>query len=1066
MCQFSGLSDPRYTKVIATLQRLLQPLLAQPKCARSWEESATSSSSRTPDVKIDERTYSDAEYKEILEKLRFKQMDVRLLTLKTAQAKTCKWLLKNGHYKDWTDRQMIDEHHGFFWIKGKPGTGKSTMMKFLFGEAKRTMKKSIVISFFFNARGSELEKSTTGLYRSLLLQLLEKSPQSRRVFDDYESSVLNTIKNTTDWSNELLQDLFTQALTNVGKQQVVCYIDALDECPEDDIREMISFLEGLGEIEKEVEFRVCFSSRHYPEISIRTGLQLVLESEESHKTDIALFIDARLNIGITGQAEDIKEEILRKSSNIFLWVALVVPILNKEFDRGRIKALKKRLGEIPLGLHDLFLDILTRDQRNMDELLVCIQSMLFCTRPFKPEELQIAVEIGCNLDQASDQIQMTADNLRKFVLDTSKGLAEITTARDPTVQFIHESVRDFLLREGGLQQLFPHVNDFEARGHDTLKKICSEQVKSQWEGSPLRYYAVQNLLLHADRAQQGGADQSAFLSAFDTGAWVIAGGGGEQNHIIYHLAESGCANLIRIHPETPDHLKLHGGRYFYPLVASLYAGHYNAVRALVDLPSLCDETSKVRVNPRGTSRMDKRRHSAKRHIYTYLCEFGDLEVLKAVLVTSEAGKMGGSEKDSLRRQCFEFASTEGVLELILEFLPPYTSRCELAGDIQHRALFGLPPAKERLVVERFPDLPFLISTLHQDPSLLHLDQYWGKATSLISYAAEKYFKEIVELCLQDKSYVKTPDAFDVLCCTILSGTSHKDRLVIIRLLLDAGVDLGAAQKSRPGLLHDALNRPNNEDVFELLLSTPNVNIEETFKSNGTPLLMATRDHRRSTFAKMLLEAGANPMARDTDGNAALALVLKSHGNHILSQLILSNPRCVASAQNYDGQTALSYAPIRGSVLTSELIHREDIDPNSKDKFGQTCLTHTIRSLGVNFFSNDRHLDGVDVLLSSPKVDPNLPSEDGLTPLQITFLLFQDPNKADFKDNNWRISRLLLLTGKVQPPYPYEQPYPPSFPAKLVTLVDCFHRCRAEDNMAELKSLEWSHPKNSTGISNR
>ena len=374
MCRFSGLNDPRYEKVAAAIQRIVQPLLGELNKEICVEESRPRSRARTPvlmapglmapglttpglttpgimtpETTDDGKILSEAQQKEMMDRLRFKQMDARLLTLKTAQAKTCRWLLKNGHYKDWINTTKIREHHGFFWIKGKPGTGKSIMMKFLFWEAKKSMKGSIVMSFFFNARGGDLEKSTTGLYRSLLLQLLEKAPETRHILDYYGTSGFNAIKEASDWPDEMLKEAFTRALEKLGDQRIVCYIDALDECPEDDVRDMISFFERLGDLEKAVEFRVCFSSRHYPEISIRTGgLQLVLESEQDHKNDIILYIDTHLKIGTTTQAEDIKAEILLKSSNIFLWVALVIPILNKEYDRGRIKALKKRLGEIPI----------------------------------------------------------------------------------------------------------------------------------------------------------------------------------------------------------------------------------------------------------------------------------------------------------------------------------------------------------------------------------------------------------------------------------------------------------------------------------------------------------------------------------------------------------------------------------------------------------------------------------------------------------------------------------------------------------------------------------------------
>jgi len=56
-------------------------------------------------------------------------------------------------------------------------------MKFALANARKKINNKIIISFFFNAQGDELEKSTTGIYRSLLLQLLEQLPALQDIFD-------------------------------------------------------------------------------------------------------------------------------------------------------------------------------------------------------------------------------------------------------------------------------------------------------------------------------------------------------------------------------------------------------------------------------------------------------------------------------------------------------------------------------------------------------------------------------------------------------------------------------------------------------------------------------------------------------------------------------------------------------------------------------------------------------------------------------------------------------------------------------------------------------------------
>ena len=57
---------------------------------------------------------------------------------------------------------------------GKPGAGKSTLIKFIHKSASDARNDNeIVIGFFFNARGDVLEKSITGMYRALLFDVLD-----------------------------------------------------------------------------------------------------------------------------------------------------------------------------------------------------------------------------------------------------------------------------------------------------------------------------------------------------------------------------------------------------------------------------------------------------------------------------------------------------------------------------------------------------------------------------------------------------------------------------------------------------------------------------------------------------------------------------------------------------------------------------------------------------------------------------------------------------------------------------------------------------------------------------
>jgi hypothetical protein len=79
-------------------------------------------------------------------------------------------------------------------------------------------------------------------------------------------------------------------------------------------------------------------------------------------------------------------------------------------------------------------------------------------------------------DQVDPELPDTThmDDCVKLVTSSSKGLAEVTKSKQPTVQFIHESVRDYLVKEKGLQDLWSGRGfELEGPSHERLKRCCT-----------------------------------------------------------------------------------------------------------------------------------------------------------------------------------------------------------------------------------------------------------------------------------------------------------------------------------------------------------------------------------------------------------------------------------------------------------------------------------------------------------------------------------------------------------------------------------------------------------------
>ncbi|KAI1854202.1 hypothetical protein JX266_001343 [Neoarthrinium moseri] len=512
MCRFSRggiIGDPEFLKVARAIERIVAPIVSQ-----------------------DRLRYMEGCRGILLKSLEFPRMDSRYFSIEDPETRTCRWLLETPEYRSWRDPSMLEDHHGFLWIRGKPGAGKSTLAKFAADQANKEGGRMIA-RFFFNARGNDLEKSTAGMYRSLLLQIMVAEPKLMTALDILVPKYDRTARAPSDfaiyWNIQTLKTIFERAILRLNGRRLECFIDALDECDEDQIRDMVHFLEDIGHgTRPRPIFYAWFTSRHYPHISLRHGLSFTLEHQGGHSQDIATYLQHRLRLGHSTLDEDIRSQILHKASGVFMWVVLVVSILNTEYDRGRIHALQRRLSQLPENLHTLFRDILSRDKCNQDELLLCMQWTLFSSRPLTPTEIYFAILAGVEPGLSFEWFwgDLNEQIIERFISDCSKGLVEITgQPGHRVVQFIHESVRTFFLngngfREAGLNQ----GENFEGYSHEQLKRCCEQYVQS--DGIPMDQrsrrhtflrYSVENILYHSNEAQRCGVSQREFLSRFRYG---------------------------------------------------------------------------------------------------------------------------------------------------------------------------------------------------------------------------------------------------------------------------------------------------------------------------------------------------------------------------------------------------------------------------------------------------------------------------------------------------------------------------------------------------------------------
>ncbi|KAJ9655410.1 hypothetical protein H2198_005714 [Neophaeococcomyces mojaviensis] len=392
---------------------------------------------------------------------------------------------------------------------------------------------------------------------------------------------------------------------------------------------MISFLDDLAShaADSNRNLRICLSSRHYPHISIPRGLSLTIEDEAEHDADIHLYIRKKLVKASTPKMQVLCEKLYKKSAHVFLWIVLVIPMLNGvHSDGGTTNDTIARLNEISADLDGLFADILARTSKDVGECVCLLQWVLFAFRPLKEPELYLAIHssspnISCIQTDQLPHALPDADDLERFLLNTSRGLVELTRAKPPVVQFIHETVRHFLMSPNGLGQLEQTLStNLEGLSHDILKTGCITYIKSckytdgyraSGEGQqtfmkrladdfPLMEYALSNMYKHADKAQACDVEQIAFINARKTayGMWYdhhfnvwrdsIQYADIRKYHLrwprlplAYFLADQNLPNLLEASIATGININLRGGRYGSPLQAACVVGNLPIVKLLL-----------------------------------------------------------------------------------------------------------------------------------------------------------------------------------------------------------------------------------------------------------------------------------------------------------------------------------------------------------------------------------------------------------------------------------------------------------------------------------------------------
>lgn len=322
----------------------------------------------------------------ILDSLYFDQEKDRYDDIDSAHKGTFEWIYSKppsgATGATWFNFQSwLCNHSGIYWVSGKAGSGKSTLMKLLATD-KRTRDsllkwsaggRLLILSFYFWNPGTPLQKSLGGLFRSILFQALRECPElGQKLFPD-------RFKRLAQWSQFPTMHQLKRAFNYLTAEEttdasgvplkLVLLIDGLDEFDAGELRHS-ELSEIFTSAAKLSSFKAILSSR--PENAFEDAFRDCPKLRLHHLTrhDVVKYVNDKLRdhprtkqlaSQSPKETEALVSEIVEAAQGVFLWVRLVVRSLSEGLqNHDEIGVLIRRLHELPKDLERLFAYMLQR----------------------------------------------------------------------------------------------------------------------------------------------------------------------------------------------------------------------------------------------------------------------------------------------------------------------------------------------------------------------------------------------------------------------------------------------------------------------------------------------------------------------------------------------------------------------------------------------------------------------------------------------------------------------------------------------------------------------------------
>lgn len=469
MNKFYGLNDPSFKLVYSQI------------VAMAKDADKTLHRRRNPQaLPIDERSTSGS----LQECLRDMRVSNPLDVLAQVQdqkgrrvGSTCEWILEREEFTRWA----MSDTAQLLRLIGSPGIGKTMMSTFLFEKLKAKVEKAPEKAFvyFFCDDKDQSRKTPTAILRSLVWQLLLQrnklfQPHVQPDFEKHEDNYV--FKNLFNDFYPLWR-IFNAMLQDEQTGEVFILIDALDECERTTRQTLLRAIARLFQplpTATAGKFKFFITCR--PDIDdIEDELRGVGEALRMDSAlindDLSEYIDTKVDE--LAKRKDysspiktkVQEALKREAGGTFLWVSLMVT----ELSRPHVRKLQVEtmLQNLPHGLEETYSAILDQvPTENREPAQFILRCMAAAYRPLTKSEIQAAYATWkTGLLKRGEDLELYSD-----ILSVCSSILFVGSDGDETLNFCHQSVKDFLLQQTSAATAWYHSTNSEA--HLQIFRAC------------------------------------------------------------------------------------------------------------------------------------------------------------------------------------------------------------------------------------------------------------------------------------------------------------------------------------------------------------------------------------------------------------------------------------------------------------------------------------------------------------------------------------------------------------------------------------------------------------------